>query len=255
VISPVLANIALDGLGQHLGQRFGYIRYADDFVVTARSKEELEKVKPEIEKWLEHRGLAINEEKTRVVSITNGFDFLGFHIRHFDGKCLTKPQKKKVLEKLREIGTWLKSHPSVSQEVVIRRLNPILSGWANYYRHGVSKETFAYVDHRVWNYLWKWCLRRHHNKHKTKCWVKEKYFTVDSKGRQWTFFAKYSDRLGKQKNLYLTRTSDIPIKRHVKVKGTASPDDPTLRVYWECRKTKAAKECWLPWEEFDFTGS
>lgn len=255
VISPVLANIALDGLGKHIGQEFGYIRYADDFVVTARSKEELQWLKPKIEKWLKDRGLAFNEEKTKIVSVNDGFDFLGFNIRHFGGKCLTKPQKEKVLEKLREIRAWLKNHTSVTPEVVIRHLNPILTGWANYYRHGVSKKTFSFVDDQIWKAILKWSLRRHRNKHKGKRWVKDKYFTANDNGRQWSFFAEYCDRHGNHRNLYLTRISDIPIQRHVKIRGAASPDDPTLQAYWDERKARATKECWQPWEELDPMGS
>jgi RNA-directed DNA polymerase len=251
VISPVLANIALDGLEQHLGRNFGYIRYADDFVVTARSKKDLEKLKPEIEKWLEYRGLTLNEEKTRIISIEDGFNFLSFHIRHFNGKCFTKPEKKKVLDKLREIRLWLKRHPSDTPEVVIRHLNPILTGWANYYRNGVSKNTFAYVDYQIWTMLWKWCLHRHRNKHKGQRWVADKYFTVDDKGRKWSFFAKYRDKHDNPKNLYLVRIGDIPILRHVKVKGTASPDDPALNEYWERRRTKARWRSRATWEELD----
>ena len=174
-------------------------------------------------------------------------------IRHFDGKCLTKPQKEKVLDFIRKTRKWLKDHPSVTPEVVIRHLNPILTGWANYYRHGVSKQVFAFIDDQIWTMLWKWCLRRHRNKHKGKKWVANKYFTVDDKGRKWSFFAKYCDKHDNLNSLYIARISDIPIQRHVKVKGTASPDDPTLSVYWERRKTKAKKESRAPSEELDFT--
>jgi RNA-directed DNA polymerase len=253
VISPVLANVALDGLEQNVGRKFGYIRYADDFVVTARTKEELEELKPEIEKWLELRGLTLNSEKTRIVSIDDGFNFLSFHIRRFHGKCLTKPQKEKVLEFIRKSREWLRNHPSATPEVVIRHLNPILNGWANYYRHGVSKRVFAYVDDQIWRMLWKWCVRRHRNKHKGRYWVANKYFTTDDKGRSWRFFAKCLDKHGNQKNLYVARICDIPIRRHVKVQGTASPDDPTLSDYWERRKTKVKKGSCTPWEELDLT--
>jgi RNA-directed DNA polymerase len=239
VISPVLANIALDGLGEFLGRNFGFIRYADDFVVTAKSKEDLEEVKPKIERWLEQRGLALNDEKTRISSINDGFDFLSFHIRHFNGKCFTKPQKEKVLAFVSRIKTWLNKHRSSTQENVIRSLNLIINGWANYYRHAVSKQVFSYVDHRIWKLLWSWCLRRHPEKGKR--WVRDKYFTT-KKTRQWSFFAKSQDRHGNQRNLYLVHLSDIPIRRHAKVAGTASPDDPSLREYWTKRKKKTNSE-------------
>jgi len=238
VISPLLANIALDGMQSFIGPTFGFIRYADDFVVTARSKEELEILKPKLETWLKARGLELNEEKTRIVSVLDGFDFLGFHIQHFQGKCLTKPQKGKVLALVAKLKEWLRNHTPVSPEVVIHHLNPILIGWANFYKHSASKRIFGYVDSQIWMAIWKWCLNRHPNK--SKGWVKQKYYT-SFKGRQWSFFARTKDRRGNDKISYITTLSDIKVTRYGKVKGTASPDDPSLKEYWERRKAKSNK--------------
>jgi RNA-directed DNA polymerase len=236
VISPVLANIALDGMQSFIGPKFGFIRYADDFVVTARSKEALETLKPKIEIWLKQRGLQLNEEKTRIVSVLDGFDFLGFHIQHFQGKCLTKPQKAKVLAFVAKLKEWLHTHPSITPEVVIRRINPILIGWANFYKHSASKRVFGYVDSQLWKAIWRWCLFRHPKKNKG--WVKQKYFAL-FKGRQWSFFAKAKDGKGNDIVLHLAAMSDVKIKRHPKVKGTASPDDPSLKEYWEKRRKRS----------------
>ena len=205
-------------------------------VVTARSMEDLQALKPKIEGWLKERGLQLNAEKTRIVSILDGFDFLGFHIQHFNGKCLTKPQKAKVLSFVAKLKEWLRTHPSISPEVIIHRLNPILTGWANFYKHASSKRIFGYVDNQIWNAIWRWCLRRHPNK--GKGWVKRKYFT-SFKGRQWSFFARASDSCGSDKIVYLAKISDVKIKRHTKVKGTASPDDPSLNEYWAKRRVKS----------------
>lgn len=234
VISPVIANIALDGLEELLGSTYGFIRYADDFVATARSKEQLDALKPKIELWLAERGLALNLEKTRIVNVNDGFNFLGFHIRRFHGKCLTKPQKEKVLDFLKRIREWLHAHKAVSAETVIRSLNPKLIGWANYYRHAVSSRTYSYVDSQVWKAIWHWCLQRHPRK--SKQWVKRRYFK-DHHGRDWTFFANATTN-DDVRTLVLTRLSDIKIRRHVKVRGAASPDDPTLREYWQQRRDR-----------------
>lgn len=232
VISPLLSNIALDGMQRLVGPRLGFIRYADDFVVTAKTKEELEAIKPDIEDWLRVRGLELNNEKTRIVSIYDGFNFLGFNVRMFQGKCLFKPQKEKVLGFLREVRSWLKSHASIPAHEVILHLNPKIRGWANYYRHAVSKQTFAYVSSQIRIALWKWCLRRHPNKNKD--WVQKKYFTRVEK-RSWVFFAlsKPDTRWGERDNrIYLFDTGTIRITRHVKVRGEASPDNPEQAKYW-----------------------
>jgi len=235
VISPLLANIALDGLERLCREsRCGFIRYADDFIVTARRREDLVKLKPHIEEWLKKRGLILNAEKTRIVSIQDGFNFLGFNMRHYHGKCLTLPQKEKVTDFLRRIRQWLKANKSASAENVVRYLNPILQGWANYYKHVVSKQTFAYVDSLLWSALWNWALRRHPSK--GTGWVKMKYFT-SSFGRRWRFHAVCKDSRGERLDMAVTNITTIPIRRHVKVKGAASPDDPNLISYWAERVT------------------
>lgn len=167
-ISPLLANIALDGIERLLASykkvkvyqytpkgrkkprtvekpsdRYGFIPYADDFVVTAETKQDIEEIIPTLENWLLKRGLELNQDKTNVVHIEQGFNFLGFNIRQFKGKCLQVPQKQKTRELLKQVKMWLKTHPTVKPEAVISHLNPILRGWANYNRHGVSKRVFS----------------------------------------------------------------------------------------------------------------
>jgi RNA-directed DNA polymerase len=232
VISPLLANVALDGMQKILPGNLGFIRYADDWVVTAKTKEELEAIKPVLAQWLAERGLVMNDMKTKIVSVQEGFDFLGFNIRHYHGKCLIKPQRSKVLSLLQGIRKWLKQHRSLSAETVIRHLNPLLNGWAQYFRCAVSAKTFCYVQAQLWDYLWKWCKRRHPKK--SLGWVKDKYFrTID--GKNWTFFAK--DTTGGDQNAIITLIdlSRMSILRHAKVKGSASPDNPTLASYWLSR--------------------
>lgn len=235
VISPLAANIALDGLETLLRGQAGYIRYADDLVVTAKSKEELEALIPSIKSFLQVRGLELNTEKTHIVHISQGFNFLGFHVRSTNGKCIITPQKEKVLAFLSTIRTWLKEHTSVAPDVVILHLNARLRGWCNYYRHVCSKSVFNFVNHKVWFEIFQWCQRRHPERSKT--WVARRYFKRMN-NRSWTFFGITKNKQGDAKEIYLTNVSDIPIRRHLKVKGNASPDDPALADYWQTRRAR-----------------
>ena len=264
-ISPLLLNIALNGMQELLlsftttqtnlpsprarsqaprkrtSPTYGYCRYADDFVVTAKTKADIEAIVPILQAWLKPRGLTLNIDKTQIVDIQQGFSFLGFSIRHYQGKCFCRPQKDKVLAFLKRIRHWLKHHASISPAAVIHYLNPILRGWGNYYKHGVSKDVFSYVDYQLWRAIWRWCCRRHPNKRKS--WIVRKYYRA-YKGRTWTFATTVADRAGNGKLLTLVRLADIPIQRHVKVKGTASPDDPMLQDYWQHRQTRYGKTYW-----------
>jgi RNA-directed DNA polymerase len=266
IISPLLANIALNGLEEVISKhlkltkvkskeykgkiyyqnryypKFGYIRYADDFLITAQTKEDLESILPEIKEWLQKRGLELNEEKTKIVNKQEGFNFLGFAIRSYqDGTTLCKPQKEKMIAKLREIRGWLKRHKTVTPEEVINHLNPIIRGWANYYRHCSSKEILATFNHRIVQMMWQWCKRRHHRR-RIK-WVKKKYFATLGNDH-WAFYADTKNRSGKAKRLFLLDASDIPIIRHTKVEGTACPDDPDKAEYWQKRQSKLGSSVW-----------
>ena len=165
-------------------------------------------------------------------------DFLGFHVQMRGPKLLITPQKQKVHALLQEVRSWLKTHQTVSTEVVIRHLNPIIRGWAMYYRHVVSKQTFQKVDYHIWRALWHWAKRRHPKK--PRRWLYRRYFEVGKYGA--TFYAESRDRRGKTIRLRLERMPTIPIVRHVKVKGRASPDDPTLKAYWESRRVKMGRQ-------------
>ncbi|WP_354635912.1 group II intron reverse transcriptase/maturase [Planktothricoides raciborskii] len=245
VISPLLANIGLHGLEQLVkttNSKLGIVRYADDFIVTARDKESLEKAQTRIQQWLSEIGLELSTEKTVITSIEDGFDFLGFNHRHYNGKLLIKPSKKKVLAFCKRIGKEIKAMNGCEQEVVIKKLNPILRGFANYYKGVVSKVTFSYISSRVWYYLWSWAKRRHPNKN-TK-WIRKRYFKT-IKGNKWTFACTSTDkRRGKEVETILYPIAYTPIERHVKVKGEASPDDPSLKEYWEKRHHKYGKSYW-----------
>jgi RNA-directed DNA polymerase len=240
VISPLLANIALDGMERLYGaetqqgkpippakrkQRnigISLIRYADDFVVTAPTREVLETyVQPTIAAFLTERGLTLSEAKTRIVHITEGFNFLGFQVKRFKRILLTLPQKEKVQKHLRSVKTYLDSHQQVPAGQVVHDLNPVIRGWSNYYRHCAAKQTFNKVRHRQWQMLWRWAKRRHPKKGSR--WVKRRYFRNDG---YWTFA---------DGNAELVKPTSIPITRYVKVSGRSSPYDPKLRAYWQER--------------------
>ena len=244
VLSPLLANIGLHGLENYIkstNPKLGVVRYADDFIVTARDKESLEIARIQIQQWLSERGLELSTEKTLITSIAEGFDFLGFNHRQYNGKLLIKPSKKKVLDFCKRIDKEIKALNGAKQEDLIAKLNPILRGFANYYKGIVSKETFSYISHRMWRYLWRWAKRRHPNKNTT--WVRKRYFKTIN-GDRWTFCVSTTDRRGKEKNLPLYPIAYTPIERHIKVKRDASPDNPSLKEYWEKRHQKYGKSYW-----------
>lgn len=234
IISPLLLNVALHGLQQQLGPAYGYVRYADDFIVCARSRDEIENAQTTIEEWLKQRGLALHPEKTKVRHIDDGFDFLSFSIKRYGGKCLIKPQKEKVHAFLAKLRSWLNHHKQAAAEIVIGQLNPILRGWSNHYSHVVSKSVFSYVASEIWRMLWKWCMRRHPRK--GKFWIARKYFSSDGTNVNWKFQAP-----GREHTLYLYDVAYVPIERHVKVRGGASPDDPLLQSYWQARRNRRTR--------------
>jgi RNA-directed DNA polymerase len=246
VISPLLANIALDGMERLFGcetpdgrpippakrkgksKGISLIRYADDFVVVAPTREALETyVIPRLKQFLAERGLALNEAKTRIVHRSEGFNFLGFTIRRFGRTLLTRPQKERVQRHLRSIKRILDANKQVTIEQIVKMLNPVIRGWANYYRHSAAKRTYDYVAHRYWQMLWQWAKRRHPNK--PSKWVKRRYFKKVWT-RDWVFGTAYAT---------LLNPAATPITRYVKVSGCNSPYDPTLRDYWAERTGRA----------------
>jgi RNA-directed DNA polymerase len=225
---------------QLLDGKAGLVRYADDFVAIAERREQIEAIVPLVQDWLAERGLKMHAAKTRIVSVYDGFHFLGFHVKYVGGKCFFMPEKKKVLQLIANIRAWLKRNRSASAENVIRYLNPILRGWSNYYRHGVSKQTFAYVSNALTWLLFSWALRRHPNKGKD--WVSKKYFGPHPKGAPWSFFATTIIH-GERVRMHLYDVAKVPITRHIKVRGDNSPDDPDLIDYWVKREECKEMEC------------
>jgi RNA-directed DNA polymerase len=240
IVSPVVANLALDGLERMLQVRYPkgarrardakvhLVRFADDWLITGSSKELLEsEIKPLVEQFLRERGLELSHEKTHITHIDDGFDFLGQNILKYNGKLLIKPSRKSVERLLNQIRETIKVNQHVSARLLIARLNPIIRGWTQYHRHVVSKDTFAKIDHAVFQAIWRWAKRRHPNKGKR--WVKKKYFKAIG-SRDWVF---YGDLDGKE--LHLFCATSVPIRRHIKIKGQANPYDPEWEIYFEKR--------------------
>jgi RNA-directed DNA polymerase len=215
---------------EHLRGRFPWVTH---LIITGNSKEWLEKeVKPAVVEFLAERGLVLSPEKTKITHIKEGFDFLGWNVRKYNGKLLIKPSNANVKAHLDKIREVIKGNKTAKQANLIKMLNPILRGWANYHRHIVAKETFARVDHKVWSMLWQWAVRRHPNKGNK--WIKDKYFKIRCT-RNWVFTATEERKDGKQRDVVLFKESDTPIQRHIKIKASANPYDLKWAQYFEFR--------------------
>ncbi len=239
IISPVLANLTLDGLEQALREAFpkakngqsalvNPIRFADDFIITGRSKALLEdEVKPLVEQFMRERGLELSTAKTSITHIEDGFDFLGQNVRKYNGKLLIKPSKKNrktFLEKVRKV---VKANPTMAAGKLVRWLNPLIRGWAYYHRHVVSKRVFGSVDNMLYQLLWQWAKRRHPRKR--RWWIAEKYF-FPTGSKRWVFHGEVDGQ-----DYLLFQATSVRIKRHVKVKAEANPFDPHWEPYFERR--------------------
>lgn len=252
IASPVIANLALDGLERKLRASFpvtnsrgkqakiNITRYADDFIVTGCSRELLETmVKPVVEQHLNERGVALSTEKTRITQIEEGFDFLGQNVRKYKGRLVIKPSKGNVKAFLRKVRKVINGNKEARAGNLIRQLNPIIKGWAQYHQHVASKRIFADVDHALFESLWRWAKRRH--PHKPKTWIKAKYFTR-VRGNNWVFYGEAPGAGKSVHRLRLYLAAMVRITKHIKVRGAANPYDPQWEPYFEQRldvKTEA----------------
>lgn len=260
VASPTLLCVTLSGLesavqnsASNRKDKVNVCVYADDFIITGATREVLEnKVKPIVVNFLQERGLSLSEEKTKITDINEGFDFLGMNVRKYKGKLIIKPAKSGVKRFLADIRAIIKNNATVKTEVLIRLLNPKIRGWSNHYQHVCAKETFAGVDHNILLALWRWTKRRHPNK---SCrWIKDKYFRSDG-ARSWVFYSKTRNKQGNSIYLDLIKASDTPIKRHIKLRGEATPYNPVYHEYLNKRiakrlvlqKKPKCPKWWLTW--------
>ncbi len=229
-------------------RQLSLIRYADDFVILHQDLDVIRKCKSIIEKWLKDIGLELKPSKTRISHTVyeydgnTGFDFLGFTIRqfpvgkHHSGKCngrilgfktITKPSKEKIKAHVEKLGKVIDKHKASSQIALIRELNPIIRGWANYYRTVCSKKVFSYCDHILYQQLKRWAERRHTKKGRK--WVKKKYWHSRDK-RNWIFGVKEKGEIVFE----LAQHAKTPIIRHTKVKSGVSYFD-GKSIYWATR--------------------
>jgi RNA-directed DNA polymerase len=239
LISPLLANFALDGTEQAVqavakqGDKVNFVRYADDFVVTGATRELLEqKVKPALTAFLQERGLELSEQKTVCTHITTGFNFLGHTLRKFGHKLLITPAKSKVQSLRQKIRQLIQSALGLSAEALLRQLNPLLRGWANYFRNGAAKRTFTKLSYYVHHQLWRWVTRRHPKK--TQAWKQRQYFCAA--GQPGLFSVKAQRVKGEPRVLKLYHMASTKIERHIKVQGAANPYDPNYTEYFAQRR-------------------
>ena len=249
IISPVLANMTLDGLqnilaerykrrtikGKHYSPMVNLVRYADDFIITSQDRDVLEKeIIPLVTEFLAERGLTLSEEKTVITNINDGFDFLGFNIRKFGKEILTRPSNKSQKRFLDDIRQTIKSNKMCKQESLIRLLNPKIKGWGNYYRYGATRDAFHRVDHQIYEALVRWANRRHAKKGKR--WVMDKYWHT-IRGKNWQFASIFNRAEGKMDCLSLvTLTSAFPYMRYTQIKGDVNPFDADCRLYFYKRE-------------------
>lgn len=247
VISPLLLNVALHGLEHAAGVRYitagrqagdtkagspVLIRYADDLVALCHSQRQAEQIKASLAEWLAPRGLVFNEDKTTIVHLSAGFDFLGFSVRRYGGTTLLIKPSTAAVQRIRErLHTEMRTLRGSNAAAVLAALTPIIRGWAAYYRGVVSSRTFKALDNYLWTLTYTWATRGHANK--PKRWVMARYFGKFNRFRNdhWVFGDVAS-------GAYLVKFSWTDIVRHIPVTGRASPDDPALTEYWATRRRR-----------------
>lgn len=246
IISPVLANLTLDGLEKLLKatpalkrRKVNLVRYADDFIITGGDPELLEQsVRPIVEKFLAERGLRLSPSKTRITHISAGFDFLGQNIRKYNGKLLIKPSQGSCKGLIKKVKKCLRAHRMITPYELIKELNPLIRGWAYYHRHVVSKDIFRKMDAKITRQVWSWAKRRHPKK--SRGWIKREYF---SPGQNWgRFRGEEQQSDGTKKTIMLEAAGRVSIKRHVKVRGDANPYAAEWQAYFASRQERKAKQ-------------
>jgi RNA-directed DNA polymerase len=244
VISPSLANLTLDGLERAVRHavprrsRVNVVRYADDVIVTGKSKRLLEKhVRTAIDAFLAERGLELSKEKTTIKHIQHGFTFLGQTFRKHGNVLHITPSKEGVLALKRKVGTLIRNNVSAPMPALVKKLNETLRGFGNYHRHVVASEAFSCIDRYVDEQLWRMIRRRHPEKSKT--WLSQKYWATP--GHKGVFSATGKTKQGKR--LYpVMRLSSLGIQRYIKVKADANPYLSEYgRYFWRRRHDKGAR--------------
>ena len=247
-ISPVLANMSLNGLKEWLGNEYLFVRYADDFLVLGKTKQDLEEnALPRIREFLKPRGLRLNLEKTQIRNISQGFDYLSFNFREYpdstrikgtkQGIFLIKPSFKNVVRFKRELSKVVKEHRKLPINVLIQVLNRKLRGWSEHYRTVTAQKTFSSIS----EHLWKVCyimLRKRHRKRNAK-WIFEKYFTK-VEGNKWILCSKRKKGSKEEIEIKLFQIAYVDIMRHSLCRSI-NPYDPVNHDYFQARIKKKAR--------------
>lgn len=251
IISPLLANIALEGMEKAIGVQYdclgrlkgkrALVRYADDFVVFCETKKDAEKSVVTLKKWLSQKGLTLSDEKTRIIQLSEGFNFLSFNVRHYKvsntktgWKLLIKPSREAIREiKLKIKKVWRKLQGQ-NIGAVVKTLNPMIRGWANYHKINVASETFKELDDWMHKRERRYTKLTHPNK--SDKWRTSRYFGKLNLDRDdhWVFGDKKT-------GLHILKLSWTKIDRHSLVEKRSSPDDPSLTKYWKSREEAKAK--------------
>jgi len=245
IISPMLSNMTLDGLEQAVRcavprrSRVNFVRYADDFIITGKSRRLLERqIRPAVEDFLADRGLTLSKEKTVITYIKKGFTFLGQTFRKHGRVLHITPSVEGVLALIRKVGTLIRKHVSVPMPVLIKKLNETLRGWGNYHRHVVASEAFGRIDTYVFEQLWRMVRRRHQNK--SKGWLINRYWSAT--GRKHRFAVRAKTASGKTTVYEVIKLHAIGIRRYIKIKADANPYLPEYAEYfWRRRHIKESK--------------
>jgi RNA-directed DNA polymerase len=233
--------MTLDGLEETVKRavprrsRVNFIRYADDFIITGKSQQLLEKhVKPAVEAFLAERGLTLSPEKTTISYIRDGFTFLGQTFRKHGRVLHITPAKQGVLALIQKVGTLIRTHVSAPMPSLTKKLNQTLRGWANYHRHVVASEAFRLVEHYVFKELWRMVRRRHQNK--SMKWLTTKYWSAA--GLKHVFSVFHKTAKGQKKLYQVLKLSSIAIRRHRKITAEANPYLPEWAGYFWTRRHK-----------------
>lgn len=275
IISPLLANIALHGLENHIKTwyattwypetgnsrkipirdrmaQIGFSRYADDFVITAPRLTDIVQIKEQVELWLgQEAGLSLSEAKTRVCNSTEGFEFLGFRLISVKNLSADKfrlkiypsrSSKTRLIERTRSI---LQNNRAASAYNLIQQLAPRIIGWANYFQYSECSKDFNKLDSTIFRQLRAWVFRRKSTGLRSRSKLKEKYFPSGkvylfrgkNHANNWVLWGQTKVKNGVIKEIYLPKLSWVPSLNHVKIKGIASPYDGN-HLYWAKRMEK-----------------
>lgn len=242
LVYPLLVNMTLDGLENVLKNRYwkydsygiyrenlkpnykqnikkvNLIRYGNNFIVTGDSKNTCEEIKHILSQFLKERGLIFSESETKILHIDEGFNFLNWYFKKYNGKLLIKPSKQSISKFLEEIRIIIKNNAQTKQKDLILQLNRKIKVWRNYHKHVIARDAFEMCDNAIFQALWKWALRRHKNK--GKMWIKDKYWHK-IENNNWVFYD--NSQILTKENQKLIKLAHEKITRYIKINSYKNP--------------------------------